>query len=60
MQFDEMRQRLDGLVIFRELLQDEEPAPAKKRSSVIPLAILAVLELAAIAAVVVWWLQWLR
>ena len=44
----------------RELLQDEEPTPAKKRSSVIPLAILAVLELAAIAAVVVWWLQWLR
>ena len=46
--------------LSRELLRDEEPAPAKKRSSVIPLAILAVLELAAIAAVVVWWLQWLR
>ena len=45
--------------LSRELLRDEEPAPAKKRSSVIPLAILAVLELAAIAAVVVWWLQWL-
>ena len=43
-------------------LQQEQPAqpPEKKKSrSWIPLAVVAVLELAAIAAVIVWWLQWL-
>ena len=44
--------------LSRELLAGE-PAAGKKRSSLIPLAIVAVLELAAIAAVIVWWLQWL-
>ena len=45
--------------LSRELLEAEEPAPAKKRRGLIPLAIVALLELAGIAAVVVWWLQWL-
>ena len=46
--------------LSRELLAGEPTAAAgKKRSSLIPLAIVAVLELAAIAAVIIWWLQWL-
>lgn len=42
--------------LSRELL---EQTPGKARRGRIPLAIVALLELVGIAAVVVWWLQWL-
>ena len=46
--------------LSRELLHEEnQSTPARKRRGLIPLAILAALELAGIAAVIVWWLQWL-
>ena len=46
--------------LSKELLAGEPAAAAgKKRGSPILLVIVAVLELAAIAAVIVWWLQWL-
>ena len=46
--------------LSQELLHEENrQTPARKRRGLIPLAILAALELAGIAAVIVWWLQWL-
>ena len=46
--------------LSKELLAGEPTAAAgKKRGSPLLLVIVAVLELAAIAAVIVWWLQWL-
>ena len=44
--------------LSRELLE-QTLAPGKARRGRIPLAIVALLELVGIAAVVVWWLQWL-
>ena len=45
--------------LSRELLEEPAaPAPGKKRS-LIPMVLLAVAELALIAAVIVWWFQWL-
>ena len=46
--------------LSKELLAGEPAAAAgKKRGSPLLLVLVAVLELAAIAAVIVWWLQWL-
>ena len=46
--------------LSQELLHEEnQQTPARKRRGLTPLAILAALELAGIAAVIVWWLQWL-
>ena len=42
-----------------QLHEENQQTPARKRRGLIPLAILAALELAGIAAVIVWWLQWL-
>ena len=42
--------------LSRELL---EQTPGKARRGMIPLAIVALLELVGIVAVIVWWLQWL-
>lgn len=44
--------------LSRELLE-QTPAPGKARRGRILLAIVALLELVGIAAVIVWWLQWL-
>ena len=49
---------LETRELSRELLE-QTPAPGKARRGRIPLAIVALLELVGIAAVVVWWLQWL-
>lgn len=44
--------------LSRELLE-QTPAPGKARRGMIPMAIVALLELVGIVAVIVWWLQWL-
>ena len=38
---------------------DETPAKPKKHWEVIPLSVVAALEVAAIVAVVIWWQQWI-
>ena len=49
---------LETRELSRELLE-QTPAPGKARRGRILLAIVALLELVGIAAVIVWWLQWL-
>ena len=49
---------LETRELSRELLE-QTPAPGKARRGRILLAIVALLELVGIAAVIIWWLQWL-